>query len=335
MGFSGHRKLFQKYSIFFYALFALNTYIIRMLFIHQFPDWTHFRFDSKRILDALGKTRYSEGRLAGLLAFADKKELEAEIVPDIKIYLGAIENFANPFTRERLLGWFSSIAHAKASSFRNSAGDIEQGDTNMRFSGPGPERLESEMSHFFDWFENSRMDGIVKAAIAHFWFLTIRPFRSGNGRLARAMTALLLCRARNSGQLQYALNKRILEKRDDYFRTLNRAQCSNGDLTEWILWFIEQIGAAICDREGAIENEIKHIRFVNKISGIPLGEREQELLEAASAGTLPREFTAKDAATLFGTSHDTALREIQSLIKKGVVMACPKGGRSQRYCVID
>ena len=149
------------------------------------------------------------------------------------------------------------------------------------------------------------------------------------------MTALLLCRARNSGQLQYALNKRILEKRDDYFRTLNRAQCSNGDLTDWILWFIEQIGAAICDREGAIENEIKHIRFVNKISGIPLGEREQELLEAASAGTLPREFTAKDAATLFGTSHDTALREIQSLIKKGVVMACPKGGRSQRYCVID
>jgi Fic family protein len=367
MGFSGHRKLFQKYSIFFYALFALNTYIIRILIIHHFPDWTHFRFDSKRILDALGKTRYSEGRLAGLLAFADKKELEAEIVtedivasyaidgialdkkavrkdvdlrskgnsPDIKIYLGAIENFANPFTRERLLGWFSSIAHAKASSFRNSAGDIEQGDTNMRFSGPGPERLESEMSHFFDWFENSRMDGIVKAAIAHFWFLTIRPFRSGNGRLARAMTALLLCRARNSGQLQYALNKRILEKRDDYFRTLNRAQCSNGDLTDWILWFIEQIGAAICDRESAIENEIKHIRFVNKISGIPLGEREQELLEAASAGTLPREFTAKDAATLFGTSHDTALREIQSLIKKGVVMACPKGGRSQRYCVID
>ena len=338
-----------------------------MLFIHQFPDWTHFRFDSRRVLDALGKARYTEGRLSGLLAFASSRELETTVVvedivasyaidgitldaqsvrkdvelrskgnsPDIKVYLGAIENFANPFTRERLLTWYTSLSHSKASGFRDCASDIAESSSNMRFAGPGPERLQNETEHFLDWFEHSQMDGIIKAAIAHFWFLTIRPFRNANGRLARAMTALQLCRAKNSGQLQYALNKRILEKRDEYFHTLNKAQCGNGDLTEWILWLIEQINTAVVDREKSIEAEIRHIRFVNKISGIPLDEREQELLEAANAGELPREFTAKDAAAIFGTSHDTALREIQSLIKKGVVKANQKGGRSQRYSVVE
>jgi Fic family protein len=188
-----------------------------MLFIHQFPDWTHFRFDSKRVLDALGKARYTEGRLSGLLAFASSRELETAVVvedivasyaidgitldeksvrkdvelrskgnsPDIKIYLGAIENFANPFTRERLLGWHSSLSRSKVAGFRDCASDIAESNSNMHFAGPGPERLQTEMEHFFDWFENFRMDGIIKAAIAHFWFLTIRPFRSGNGRLAR------------------------------------------------------------------------------------------------------------------------------------------------------
>ena len=210
-----------------------------MLFIHQFPDWTHFRFDSRRVLDALGKARYTEGRLSGLLAFASSRELETAVVvedivasyaidgialdkkavrkdvdlrskgnsPDIKVYLGAIENFANPFTRERLLTWYTSLSHSKASGFRDCASDIAESNSNMRFAGPGPERLQNETEHFLDWFEHSQMDGIIKAAIAHFWFLTIRPFRNANGRLARAMTALQLCRAKNSGQLQYALNK--------------------------------------------------------------------------------------------------------------------------------
>ena len=336
-----------------------------MLFIHQFPDWTHFRFENRRVLDALGKTRFEEGRLAGLLSFVGTKDLEAEIIAEdivanfaidghtldieevkkelalrsqahtlhIRNYLGAIENCMNPLTPERLLGWHSALTGLRTTGYRESAYEITSGD--MRFAGPGPERLQNETGHFFDWFETAPMDDIIKAAIAHFWFLTISPFREGNGRLVRTITALQLCRAQKTNRLQFPLNKQIFENREEYFRALNKAQCGNGDLTDWILWFLSQIDEAIEKRKESIQTEIRHAMFMNKIAGTPIGEREQQLLEAALAGTIPLEFTAKDVAKIFGTSHDTALREIQSLIKKGMVKANQKGGRSQRYSLVE
>ena len=336
-----------------------------MLFIHQFPDWTHFRFDNKRVLDALGKTCFEEGRLAGLLTFVNSKDLETGVITDdivanfaidgyaldlddvakdlalrsqahsvhIRNYLGAIENRANPLTPERLFGWHSALTGHKTPGYRETSYEVVS--ENMRFAGPGPERLQTEMGHFFDWFEKSPMDGTIKAAIAHFWFLTISPFREGNGRLIRTITALQLCRAQKTNHLPFSLNRQILENRDRYFRTLNKAQCGNGDLTDWILWFLSQIDSAIENRKKELQAGIRHATFMNKLTGTPTGEREQVLLEAALAGEIPREFTAKDVARVFGTSHDTALREIQSLIKKGIVKANPKGGRSQRYSLVE
>ena len=168
-----------------------------MLFIHQFPDWTHFRFENRRVLDALGKTRFEEGRLAGLLTFVGSKDLETEIIAEdivanfaidghslniedvkkelvlrsqahtvhIRNYLGAIENCMNPLTPERLLGWHSALTGSRTAGYREDAYEISSAD--MRFAGPGPERLQTETGHFFDWFESSPMDGIIKAAIAH------------------------------------------------------------------------------------------------------------------------------------------------------------------------
>ena len=285
-----------------------------MLFIHQFPDWTHFRFENRRVLDALGKTRFEEGRLAGLLTFVGSKDLETEIIAE-----DIVANFAIDGHPERLLGWHSALTGSRTAGYREDAYEISSAD--MRFAGPGPERLQTETGHFFDWFESSPMDGIIKAAIAHFWFLTISPFHEGNGRLVRTITALQLCRAQKANHLQFPLNKQIFEKREEYFRALNKAQCGNGDLTDWILWFLTQIDEAIEKRKECIQAEIRHAMFMNKIAGTPIGEREQQLLEASLAGTIPQEFTAKDVAKIFGTSHDTALREIQSLIKKGMVKA--------------
>ena len=191
------------------------------------------------------------------------------------------------------------------------------------------------MENFLRWFEASPMDGTIKAAIAHFWFLTLRPFDTANGRLARAITALQLSRAQKSARMHYALNQQILKNRDEYFRTLNKAQCGNGDLTEWILWFLKQIEAAVQTSESAIEFQTRRFRFLARHSGVQTTEREQVLLNAALTGKLPRDFTAKDVAKLFGTSHDTALREIQSLIEKKLATANKKGGRSQTYSVIE
>ena len=338
-----------------------------MLFIHQFPDWTSFRFDNARVLDALGKAQFAEGRLAGMLSLIGAKNLQTDLITEdivanfaidestldkestkksvalreasglahVQNYIGAIENYTDPLTQERLFNWYKGIIGHSVSSWREKANEISLESEGLHFTGPGPERLPSEMNHFLRWFEHTPMDGTIKAAIAHFWFLTLRPFDTANGRLARAITALQLSRAQKSARMHYALNQQILKNRDEYFRTLNKAQCGNGDLTEWILWFLKQIEAAVQTTESAIESQTRRFRFLARHSGVQTTEREQVLLNAALTGELPRDFTAKDVAKLFGTSHDTALREIQSLIEKKLATANKKGGRSQTYSVVE
>ena len=334
-----------------------------MLYIYQFPDWTHFRFDSKKVLDALGKARFAEGKLAGIYDICGSRDFENRLIAEdiaanfaidshaldteavlaevllkaqgnevhIRNYLGAVANAANPLTLERLESWHQGYARTRG--MRDTGSTITAG--SIQFTGPGPERLHGEMENFLNWFENTPMDGMIKAAIAHFWFLTLRPFHEGNGRLARAITALQLCRGRKSTHLIYALNTQILKNHDEYLSIINKAQCGNGDITEWILWFLDQIREAVQTSESMLEAGLRRFRFQARHSGTPTGEREQALLEAAIAGTIPREFTAKDVAALFGTSHDTALREIQSLIEKGLVTASKKGGRSRTYSVVE
>ena len=341
-------------------------YIIYMLYIYQFPDWTNFRYDAKRVLDTLGKACYKEGKLAGLLEICGSTDFENAVIaedivanfaidghaldiesvkaevskrsqgatPYIKNFLGAIANSTSTLTQERLLGWHSAMGNAKTHGFRDTPSMIEAGD-GLQFTGPGCERLQNEMTNFFEWFEKSDMDGTIKSIIAQFWFLTLRPFENRNGRLARILTTMLLCRGRNSAHLHYALNSQILEKRDEYLRILNKTQCGSGDLTEWIVWFLQQIEGAVEASTARIEAEIGRARFASRHSDISTGERGQVLLKAALDGGIPKEFTAKDVAALFGTSHDTALREIQSLIAKGLLRASAKGGRSQRYSVVD
>jgi len=179
------------------------------------------------------------------------------------------------------------------------------------------------------------MDGVIKAAIAHFWFLTIRPFADANGRIARAITAMQLARAESTTHCQYALNKQISENKADYFKILSRTQAASGDLTEWILWFLQMMRQAIKDSEQLFAAEINNIQFRNAHASTTFSEREQQLIDEILAGRIAQPFTAKEAATFFNASHDTALREIQSLMDKGILQTNNKGGRSKRYRLKD
>ena len=342
---------------------------MHMLFIHQFPDWTHFRFDTRRVLDALGETRLLEGRLIGTMNMCGLGKTENEILASdivanfamdghdldldaiqkevelrsqakqnfVKNYLGAIVNSAMPLTAERLFNWHASMSPSKSMRLRETPSRIEfsNGDSTYVFDGPSPERLETEVENFIKWFETSTMDGVIKAAITHFWFLTLRPFNDANGRVARTLMAMQLARAEKTTHCQYALNVQMVQNRAEYFCILNRTQCGNGDLTEWILWFLGQLQNTIKATEKRIAPQIQRTAYTCLHAGTPTSEREQTLINAVMAGSLPQNFTAKDAAGLFGTSHDTALREIQSLIEKGLVKASPKGGRSQKYALAE
>lgn len=340
-----------------------------MLYIHQFPDWTHFRFDYKRILDMLGKTRLKEGELIRMMRLRELQNEEIEFITEdivanaaidgidldkeyirkevelreeshldyIRIYVEALKKPATPVSMEALFKWHAALSEAKTAELRTEESEIRSmlGENEITFKGPEPERLATELANFLTWFEIAPMDGIVKAAIAHFWLLTLRPFKRGNGMLARAICALQIARAEQSPRYAYTLVKQIHENRNDYFRILNKTQAGNGDLTEWILWFLVQMQNAIAKSEAALIPIVRTLTFAMQHAGTTTSEREQKILTAALHKDLPENFTSKDVATLLSISHDTAHREIQDLIEKKLIKRNDKRGRSQSYSLAE
>lgn len=333
--------------------------VSKPLFIHQYPDWTKFRYNAQSVMDALGQTRLIEGALVGiadLVCDSDTETrmlakdiaanyaldgytleipiLESEIKKknsarnDIRNFVGAIQNAKLPLTEERLFAWHAAIGQNKVKSFRTKE------SVAGTFTGVSPERIPLEIGRFIDWFENSTQDGAIKAAIAHFWFLTIRPFEDGNGRIARALAAMLLARSEDTTRCQYTLNEQFLNDRDNYIQTLFKAQAGNGDLTEWILWFLSAMQKSIEDSKKEIAGALKKILFLQKNQQADLSGRERKIIEAVWNGELPAVFSVKEVAALTGTSHDSALRDIQDLIQKEIVRPENKGGRSQKYSLI-
>lgn len=333
--------------------------VSKPLFIHQYPDWTKFRYNAQSVMDALGQTRLLEGALVGVADLVCDSDLEmcmlakdiaanyaldgytleipileSEIKKknsarnDIRNFVGAIQNAKLPLTEERLFAWHAAIGQNKVKSFRTKE------SVAGTFSGVSPERIPLEIGRFIDWFENSTQDGAIKAAIAHFWFLTIRPFEDGNGRIARALAAMLLARSEDTTRCQYALNEQILKDRENYIQTLFKAQAGNGDLTEWILWFLNAMQKSIEDSKKEIAGALKKMQFLQKNQQADLSGRERRIIEAVWNGELPAVFSVKEVAAFTGTSHDSALRDIQDLIQKEIVRPENKGGRSQKYSLI-
>ncbi len=333
--------------------------VSKPLFIHQYPDWTKFRYNAQSVMDALGQTRLLEGALVGvadLVCDSDTEtrmlakdiaanyaldgytleipKLESEIQKknsaknDIRNFVGAIQNAKFPLTEERLFAWHAAIGQNKVKSYRTKE------SVAGTFTGVSPERIPLEIGRFIDWFENSTQDGAIKAAIAHFWFLTIRPFEDGNGRIARALAAMLLARSEDTTRCQYALNEQILKDRENYIQTLFKAQAGNGDLTEWILWFLNAMQKSIEDSKKEIAGALKKMQFLQKNQQADLSGRERKIIEAVWNGELPAVFSVKEVAAFTGTSHDSALRDIQDLIQKEIVRPENKGGRSQKYSLI-
>ncbi|MBO7413027.1 MAG: Fic family protein [Fibrobacter sp.] len=338
-----------------------------MLYIHQFPDWTRFRFDSKAIINELGQVRLEEGRLLGISEMLDDDTHEAEITArdivatyaidglqlDSKLVqeqvdkkekadkaafrslMGAVKNFRGDIDEARILGWHASISGKPQRQFRNGPGQVlSRTDNSVVFAGPGPERLQHEMGNFITWLNTAQLDPVLKAAIAQFWFLTIRPFDEANGRIARLITNLLLARAEVSGHLQYSINEQILSDVDNYFRILGAAQCGNGDLTEWILWFLQTLRKAIQDGRTAIKMCADMVKFKGKKSAEGIQPRAQKIVDAVIAGKISHPFKVKDVAQFTGTSHDSALRDIQKLIAQKLVEPSKKGGRSTSYSLV-
>jgi Fic family protein len=191
------------------------------------------------------------------------------------------------------------------------------------------------MHKFFDWFNNEKgLDPVIKAAIAHLWFVTIHPFDDGNGRIARAITDMQLSRADQSELRFYSMSSQIRTKRNEYYEMLETTQKGSLDITEWVNWFLICLDLALANTDETLAAVLTKSRFWEKHSFTPLNDRQRKILNILLDG-LEGKLTSSKWAKITKTSQDTAGRDINDLVDKRVLIREPGGGRSTSYILKD
>jgi len=260
----------------------------------------------------------------------------------VDIAIDASQNYAKQITDDRLFGWHSALFPTGRSGIRKIiVGAYRRGEMSIvsgaigkekvHYVAPQPERVPGEMKRFLEWInEKHETDPYVKAGIAHLWFESIHPFDDGNGRIGRAIIDLLLARAENNPKRYYSLSSQFLKERSAYYKELETAQGYHGDVGRWIVWFIDCLTRAVESSEEKLEKSRKKALFFDKLRDMTMNERQISVLRRLIEGFEGKLTTAK-WAKLCKCSHDTALRDIDDLIKKEILIRSVEGGRSTSY----
>jgi Fic family protein len=263
----------------------------------------------------------------------------------VEMMLDATQQYNSLLTDERLFGWHASlfptgrsgIYKIQVGGWRNDAKGPMQivsgaiGREKVHYEAPEAGRLNVEMNKFIEWFNKSTtMDPVLKAAIAHLWFVTIHPFDDGNGRIARAIGDMQLARADGSRQRFYSMSAQIQRERNVYYDILEKTQKGNLDITKWLLWFIECLNRAISLSEENLSGVTQKAKFWESHQAIALNERQRKMLNKLMDG-FEGNLTSSRWAKIAKCSPDTALRDIQDLIEKQILEKQEGGGRSTSY----
>ncbi len=275
-------------------------------------------------------------------------ESERHIDGIVEMMLDATQRYDLPLTKERLFGWHSALFPTGWSNMfkivvadwrKDSKGLMQVvsgplGREKVHFEAPAAERIDAEMDELIDWIENEKeVDLVLKAAISHLWFVTIHPFEDGNGRITRAITEMILARSDKSVRRFYSMSAQIRAERKQYYEVLEKTQKGDSDITGWILWFLDCLQGAIKSTYEVLQGVLEKAEFWKIHSTTILNERQQKMINRLLDG-----FTGKLTTTKWGKickcSQDTALRDIQDLIKKDVLQKEASGGRSTNYELI-
>ena len=205
------------------------------------------------------------------------------------------------------------------------------GKEKVHFQAPSSEKIEEEMIKFLDWFENEKqLDLVLKASIAHLWFVTIYPFDDGNGRITRAITDMVLSRSDKSSRRFYSMSAQIRMERKQYYEILEKTQKGNSDITEWILWFLQCLINSIESTADILSKTFYKAEFWKLNAATILNERQQKIINRLLDG-FEGKLTSSKWAKINKCSQDTALRDIQDLISKNILQKEASGGRSTNY----
>lgn len=208
------------------------------------------------------------------------------------------------------------------------------GKEKVHYEAVKPELVKTEMDRFLDWFNNdTSLDLVLKAALAHFWFIIIHPFDDGNGRIGRVITDMLLARAEGSGERFYSMSNQILVERKQYYEVLQKVQHSTGDITEWLNWFLHCLKNAMLSTESTTQKILRKAEFWKRHEHTPINERQRLMLNKLFDG-FDGKLQSSKWAKITKTSTDTALRDIKDLVEKGILQQTAEGGRNANYELI-
>jgi Fic family protein len=263
----------------------------------------------------------------------------------VEMMLDATQGYDKPLTGRRLFDWHaalfptgrSGISRIKVGAWRDDANGPMQvvsgpiGKERVHYEAPAADRVRDEMRKFVEWFEKEHStDLVLKAGVAHLWFVTIHPFDDGNGRIARAIADMVLARSERTAQRFYSMSAQIRQERKAYYEILEATQKGELDITRWLEWFLECLGRAFERAETILATVLDKARFWERFAKVEFNERQREIVNRLLNG-FEGKLTTSKWAKLAKCSQDTALRDIEDLIRKKVLVKDAAGGRSTSY----
>lgn len=290
------------------------------------------------------QVRSSIARRLGI-EIAGARPADRDVEGVVEMMLDATQNFSQPLTRKRLFGWHASlfptgyggIHPIRVGTWRDDSKGAMQvisgsvGREKVHFEAPAAHRIPDEMRSFLNWASKSdSTDPVIRAALAHLWFITIHPFDDGNGRIARAIADWALARSEGSAQRFYSLSSQIRLERSAYYDILERTQKSSLDITEWMEWFLGCLGRAIAGTEETLSAVFAKARFWETHAGATINDRQKKVLNRLLDG-FEGKLTSSKWAIIAKCSQDSAQRDIQLLIDQNILIKDPAGGRSTSY----
>lgn len=264
----------------------------------------------------------------------------------VEMMLDATQRFEQKLTHKRLFGWHAALFPTGYSGpYAIEVGKYRTGEMQVVSGAMGHEKIhyeavdakkvKSEMTRFLDWLNNNnQLDPVMKAAIAHFWFIIIHPFDDGNGRIGRAISDMLLARSENSAERFYSMSSQILIERKQYYKVLQKVQHSSGDITEWLNWFLHCLKNAMLTTQDTLQRILRKTEFWKLHENTAINERQRIILNMLFDG-FEGKLQSSKWAKITKVSSDTALRDIKDLIEKGILKETGDGGRSVAYGLVD
>jgi Fic family protein len=266
----------------------------------------------------------------------------------VEMMLDATQNYGKPLTKERLFDWHAALFPTGRSGMHkilvgkwrdDKSGPMQVvsgpiGRERVHYQAPLAKRVPREMTAFLSWLAAEEpIDPVIKAALAHLWFVTIHPFEDGNGRIARAIADMALARSEESSQRFYSMSAQIRSERNAYYDMLETTQKGDLDVSEWLLWFLACLDRAFDKANAILDDVLSKSRFWQKHAETRFNERQRDMINRLLEG-FEGKLTSSKWAKIEKCSQDTASRDIADLISRGVLVRDVAGGRSTSYSLV-